>query len=605
MYTAFVGLLCAAALVSAGNHPPAGYHDDQYAPEHGQDGHETATARSHAGHEYGPPPTYPASPECPTYTVTKTGRPKHITVTISSTIATKVTITEGQKYCHPTTATVTEHPQCYPSTTTVYKEKHGNPYTTTVCPDKPCHPSTLTMTAGSTVTSTSYITQPAATITNTFTVTSGGTITSTSYITQPPATVTRSEVSTIYSDRTITTGAPICGGGTTYINKYNATITILTTRTLANTTITSTLYSATSTSTTTVATQTVTSTNFSTTTNTVTDISLVYLPSVTTVTAGNGTVTETQYFPSGTATITSYLLNVSTTTNAGSTETQYIPSGTGTVTSYVLSVSTTTNPGSTVTQYFPSVVTVTAGDGNVTDTVYVPGGTATITSFYPSITTITEPGQTATIYLPSNDTQYICCNNTGGGGGGGGGNDGGNNNNGTNTYNLIVGYLETTYLSLIDRSLTNITETISNRLRLDLQNFFSSPNSTLNLNATISLNTTDLNYLNRTISGTIINFFGDEFNNGSSPINEAIRVEINDTPWWAIVILVLVILILLGLLLGCCWALCFGGGKGKKKKKEKEKEHSPPPVAPPGGGGSLCMRCRKPRSVCGCAEGPL
>ncbi|PPJ58305.1 hypothetical protein CBER1_04511 [Cercospora berteroae] len=602
MYTVFVGLLCAAGLVSAGNHPPAGYHDDKYAPEYSQDGHETTAAISHGGHEYGHPPTYPASPECPTYTVTKTGRPKHITVTITSTIATKVTITEGQKYCHPTTATITEHRQRHPSTTTVYKDKQGQPYTTTIYADKPCHPSTLTVTAGSTVTSTSYITQPGGTITNTLTVTSGGTITATSYITQPPTTVTKFQISTLYSDRTITTGAPICGGGTTYINKYNATVTILTTRTLANTTITSTLYLETTTSTTTVATQTVTSTSFSTTTNTVADISLVYLPSVTTVTAGDGTVTETQYFPSGAATITSYLLSVSTTTNAGSTETQYIPSGTATVTSYVLSVSTTTNPGSTVTRYFPSIITVTAGDGNVTDTVYVPGGTATITSFYPSITNITEPGQTATIYLPSNNTQYICCNNTGGGGGGNDG--GGGNNNGTNTYNLIVGYLETTYLSLIDTSLTNITETISNRLRLDLQNFFSGSKSTLNLNATISFNTTDLNYLSRTISGTVINFFGDEFNNGSSPINEAIRVEITDTPWWAIVIVVLVNLILLGLLLRCCWVLCFRGGKGKKKRKEEE--HSPPPAAPPGGGGgSICMRCRKPRSVCGCAEGPL
>ena len=540
--------------------------------------------------------------------------------TVTTTCSETVTSCSKSDYWHATTATVTETSNCQPVIRTIYTGQPGQISTRTITsletPDY-CVPSTTTLYSdkpGPLSTTTVYDAQPCQSSTQTITVFSGSTATSISYVTAtseitlPASTVTKHDVSTItaLSDRTvyrdsttsivstqertsyitkvITSSVPLCGGGTTYINSYNATIISISTKTLANTTLTSTLYSTT-TSTITEATQTVYSTRYSTTTENITVLTTSYLPSTTTIPI----------------------------------------------------------PGSTETKYFPSIITVTACDGNATSTVYIPSGTATITSFYPNYTTVTEPGSTSTIYLPSNATGAVCCNGTGGGGSGGGngsdiyallvgylestylnlidnsvtniscnstgGGGNGGGGNGSDIFALLVGYLESTYINLIDRSVTNNTDSIATSISVDLRNFFET-NPIDVINANISLNSTDLSYLNRTIAGVLYNYMQYQFEDRSSPVNQSIRVEINETPWWAIVLVVLLILFGLLILAGLIWLIFFRRTHVCRGKKSLHGGKEVIVCAVDGsdvsgGGDEVCQRCQKPRSVCGCDQGPL
>lgn len=567
----------------------------------------STTTREHNGYEY----TITTSAKCSPETITISGpvnycKPSTVTTTCSET----VTSCSKSDYCHPTTATVIETSSCHLVTTTLYSYSHGPLSTTTVYNAQPghCVPSTTTLYSDKLSTTTVYNEQPCQSSTQT--ATSISYITATREVTLPASTTTITsskiiyrdstttisslEARTSYSTKTITQSVPLCGGGTTYINSYNATIISISTQTLASTTLTSTLYSST-TLTETAATRTIYSTDYSTTNRNVTILTTSYFPSPTTITAGNGTITRTEYFPSFLTT---------TAGSANSTDTIYFPSGTATITSYILSTTTIRDAASTQTQYFPSIITVTAGNGNVTATSYIPSGTATITSFYPDITTVTEPGSTRTVYLPSNDTSRMCCNNTGGGGGGAG-------TNGSDIYALLVGYLESTYLNLVDQTLTNTTDSITNRISLDLRNFFET-NPINIVNANISLNSTDLSYLNRTIAGVLYNYMQYQFEDRSSPVNQSIRVEINETPWWAIVLIILLIIFGLLILAGLIWLIFFRRTHVCRGKKSLHGGKEVVVCAvdggndiPGGGDDEICQRCQKPRSICGCDQGPL
>ncbi|KAI5358299.1 hypothetical protein Slin14017_G116600 [Septoria linicola] len=444
--------------------------------------------------------------------------------------------------------TTTLYPDHHYLTTTIYQDRPGSTQTSTVQVEKPCHPSTSY--------STTSITLPAGSTTIREISTSTAFNVQTVY---RDSIITSTVPHTRYITRTVTSGAPVCCGGSTYINSYNATIIYTSTTIRANTTLTSTVYSSTTVSTTTVATQTLYSTTISTETSIETSISTSYLPSPTTITADS---TTTLYLPSF-ITIRSG--------DESFVETRYFPSGTATITSYLLNTTTISVPGSTETQYIPSFITVSPSDTDFTETRYFPSSTATITSFYPTTLTVTEPASIRTIYLPSNDTS--------GGGRGGGGmccTDNTSSTNSSDLYTSRTTYLENTYITLIDRSLEKISSQISNRLSIDLRSFFSEDGEFGGNSTTTTINASDISYLNSTLTNALTAYFDYSFRNRSSPLmdsinNLTVHATLRGTPWWAIVLLILLILFGLLMLAGLAWLVFFRSThvcKGRKSLHE-------------------------------------